>query len=161
MSLSELFLLRIRFNEKGEGFLRNSLNGFLVFFDDDADALVPAPNGGSAVVADGEGSKLGSKFSKLVPVDDCGDILANKRFGDEASSRPFCFSSFFFSFRFPKRNGEVERWTIIMRIFQILIFSKMHSKCSMRKRSYYIYEVAMTSFKFQKVTERGAFHRKF
>ena len=69
MSLSELFLLRIRFNEKGEGFLRNSLNGFLVFFDDDADALVPAPNGGSAVVADGEGSKLGSKFSKLVPVE--------------------------------------------------------------------------------------------
>ena len=99
MSLSELFLLRIRFNEKGEGFLRNSLNGFLVFFDDDADALVPAPNGGSAVVADGEGSKLGSKFSKLVPVDDCGDILANNRFGDEASSRPFCFSNFFSSSR--------------------------------------------------------------
>ena len=123
MSLSELFLLRIRFNEKGEGFLRNSLNGFLVFFDDDAaDALVPAPNGGSALVADGEWSKLGSKFSKLVPVDDCGDILANKRFGDEASSRPFCFSNFFFSLRLPKRNGEVERWTTIMRTFQILIF---------------------------------------
>ena len=78
-SFSELFLLRIKFNENGDGFLRKSLNGFLVFL-----VLTIFSS---------------SKFSKLVPTEDWGEILLNNRFGDPlfgdvASSKPRCFSNF-------------------------------------------------------------------